>query len=171
MNCVTPSLNPYELISIQNIVSFFGDSMVWTDVIPLLQPRVRFSAVTVGTKTFFFGGENGFDSLCSCYPTTDEILVLQQVDPTAAPTPAPTPAPTTLKPTPAPTTPKPTAASAPNVSKKPSTSSPNILVRQLVNLQYRRLRAVPRVPVHQQVQPFVSPAIPSSTFWTRVLSS
>jgi hypothetical protein len=112
------------LISIQGTVAFFGDSMVWTDVIPLLQPRVRFSAVTVGTKTYFFGGENGFDSLCSCYPTTDEILVLQQVNPTAAPSPAPTPAPTTLKPTPAPTTPKPTAASAPSVSKKPSTSSP-----------------------------------------------
>jgi len=72
-------------------VELLNDSGKWETVPSIPAARFRFDAIIFEEKTYIFGGQDAYDPSCECYPTTDEVLILEAPDAVAPPI-APPPA-------------------------------------------------------------------------------
>jgi hypothetical protein len=74
-NCAIDNPDPGEGTVVIDDVERLSDQGIWEIVASIPDSRFRFDAVSIGDKIYTFGGQNAFDKECSCYLTTDEILI------------------------------------------------------------------------------------------------
>ena len=78
LDCNVQSPDMAEDTRAVDTVELRDNSGHWEKIESIPEPRLKFDSVSVGKKTFVFGGENKYDKTCRCFKTTDEILVLEE---------------------------------------------------------------------------------------------
>lgn len=72
--------DPGEATVVIDDVEILNDEGMWQIVASIPDSRFRFDAVAVDNKIYTFGGQNGYDKECQCYATSDEILVVTDLE-------------------------------------------------------------------------------------------